>query len=345
MAKRDPVASLVKLIYVILAIVLIIFVLPKAVSCLLPFIIAWVISLIIKPVCTLFQKLRINRTLSVLLAMLLVLAVICGILYSVSAAVIREIKTFSEMFSDTKDGIPVFVWDFINILPGGIRAKAIEIASSSFEDIPDLIYPAIKTALPKLGGAAGKLPSAFVFTVILLMAIYFMSSDKDGLREEIKKLLPDDKVESLRHIREVLSKACGGYVKAQLIIMCVVFVILITGFGLLKVELAILLAFAISLVDAIPVLGTGIILNPWALVCLIQGDYIRALGLVCLYLIVVVVRHILEPRVLSGQLGIHPIITLVSMYSGLKLIGVIGMIIGPLIALIIISFFRAKKEV
>ena len=324
---------------------LVIFVLPKAVSCLLPFIIAWVISLIIKPVSALFQKLRINRTVSVLLAMLLVLAVICGILYSVSAAVIREIKTFSEMFSDTKDGIPVFVWDFINILPEGIRAQAIEIASSSFEDIPDLIYPAIKTALPKLGGAAGKLPSAFVFTVIMLMAIYFMSCDKGGLREEIKKVLPDDKIASLRHMREVLGRACGGYVKAQLIIMCVVFVILITGFGLLKVELAILLAFAISLVDAIPVLGTGIILNPWALVCLIQGDYIRALGLVCLYCIVIVIRHILEPRVLSGQLGMHPIITLVSMYSGLKLIGVIGMIIGPLIALIIISFVKAKKEV
>lgn len=345
MTKRDPVASLVKLIYVILAVVLVIFVLPKAVSCLLPFIIAWVISLIIKPVCALFQKLRINRTLSVLLAMLLVLAVICGILYWVSASVIREIKTFSDMFSDTKDGIPVFVWDFVNILPDGIRARTIEMASSLFEDIPDLIYPAIKTAISKLGGAAGKIPSAFVFTVIMLMAIYFMCCDKEGLKEEIKKFLPDDKLDSLRRIREVFSKACGGYIKAQLIIMCVVFVILITGFGLLKVELAILLAFAISLVDAIPVLGTGIILNPWALVCLIQGDYIRALGLVCLYLIVVVVRHILEPRVLSGQLGMHPIITLVSMYSGLKLIGVIGMIIGPLIALIIISFIKAKKEV
>lgn len=345
MTKREPLQSLVKLIYVILAVVLVIFVLPKAVSCLLPFIIAWVISLIIKPVSALFQKMRIHRTLSVLLAMLLVLAVICGILYSVSAAVIREIKTFSAMFSDTKDGIPVFVWDFINILPEGIRASAVEIASSSFEDLPDLIYPAIKTALPKLGGAAGKLPSAFIFTIILLMAIYFMSTDSNGLKEEVKRFLPQERIESLRHMKEVLFKACGGYVRAQLIIMCVVFIILVTGFGLLRVELAILLALAISFVDAIPVLGTGIILNPWALVCLLQGDYIRALGLVGLYCIVVLVRHILEPRVLSGQLGMHPIITLVSMYSGLKLIGIIGMIIGPVIALLVISFVKAKKEV
>lgn len=342
--NKDPLNSLVKLVYIILAIVLVIFVLPRAVSCLLPFLIAWIISLIIKPVADLFQKFRINRTISVIVSMLLVLAVICMVIYSLSAVVIREIRTFTEMFSNLRDGIPVFVWDFIDVLPEAFRSKAAEIASDTFADFGELILPALKTALPKLGGAAGKLPGAFVFTVILLMAIYFMSTDNGSLKEEITKFLPDEKVNSLRNTRSVLKKAFGGYVKAQLIIMCVVFGILVTGFWIMGVELALLLALAISLLDAIPVLGTGMILNPWAVVCLLQGDYARAIGLVTLYGVVLLVRHFLEPRVLSGQLGIHPIITLASMYTGLKLIGVTGMIIGPLIVLIVINYLKMKKE-
>jgi len=344
MITKDPLTSLVRLLYAILAVIVIIFVLPKAVSCILPFLFAWIIALLIKPVVKLFEKLHINRRFAVIIAMLLVLGIICGVLYGVSAVLVREIKTFSDMFADTKDGIPMFMWDIINALPKGIRASVSEVVRASYLDIPELIYPALKTALPKLGGAAGKLPSALVFTVVLLMTIYFLSYDGKGFRTEIKKFIPENKIQKLRHIREILSKACGGYIKAQLIIMTVVFVILVTGFIILDVKLSLLLAFAISILDAIPVLGTGMILNPWAFFCLIQGDIPRAIGLVSLYGIVLVVRHFLEPRVLSGQLGIHPIITLVSMYAGLKLIGVIGMILGPLAALIIINLIKAQNE-
>lgn len=344
MITKDPLTSLVRLLYALLAVIIIIFVLPKAVSCLLPFLCAWIAALIIKPVVRLMENLRINRRLAVIIAMLLVLGIIFGVLYGVSAAVVKELKTFTDMFADTKEGIPMFIWDIINAFPQGVRAAVTELVKTNFTDIPELIYPAIKTALPKLGGAAGKLPSALVFTVVFLMTVYFLSYDSKGFRTEIKRFIPKDKIDKLRHVRKILGKACGGYIKAQLIIMTVVFAILLTGFIILDVELSFLLALAISILDAIPVLGTGMILNPWAFICLIQGNVSRALGLVCLYGIVLVVRHFIEPKVLSGQLGIHPIITLASMYAGLKLIGVIGMILGPLAALIIINLIKVQNE-
>lgn len=338
---KDSLSSLVKLLYAIFAIVAIIFVLPKAVSCLLPFFFAWIISMIIKPLSSVLEKIVHNKRVSVLVSMLVVLGIIFVVLYNLSKAIVDEIQVIYEMFSDTKDGIPVFIWDILESLPRNLKDTLTTAVVNS--DIKEIAYPAIQSALPKIGGAATKIPSAFVFTVILLLATYFMSYDEKGLKEELKKFIPERGIEKMRKIRRIFSLAIGGYVKAQLIIMCMVFTILLVGFVILDVKLALLLAFVISLIDAIPVLGTGMVLNPLAVVYLIQGDYVRAVGFVCLYVVVLLLRNFVEPKVLSGQLGIHPIITLVSMYAGLKLIGVIGMIIGPVLAIIIINFLKTEK--
>ena len=338
---KDSLSSLVKLLYAIFAIVVIIFVLPKAVSCLLPFFFAWIISMIIKPLSTVLEKIVRNKRVSVLVSMLVVLGIIFVVLYNLSKAIVDEIQVIYEMFSDTKDGIPVFIWDILESLPRNLKDTLTTAVVNS--DIKEIAYPAIQSALPKIGGAATKIPSAFVFTVILLLATYFMSYDEKGLKEELKKFIPERGIEKMRKIRRIFSLAIGGYVKAQLIIMCMVFTILLVGFVILDVKLALLLAFIISLIDAIPVLGTGMVLNPLAVVYLIQGDYVRAVGFVCLYVVVLLLRNFVEPKVLSGQLGIHPIITLVSMYAGLKLIGIMGMIIGPVLAIIIINFLKAEK--
>lgn len=343
-SESKPLEKLVRLLYVSMAVLAVIFVLPKAVGCLLPFFFAWIIALIIKPFVNLFERLHINKRIAVILSMLLVLFVLSGVVYFVSKAAVGEIRTFAQMLGDTRDGIPMFVWDVVNALPKGFQNVIMEFIESSDINFSELVLPAITSALPKLGGAAGKLPSIFIFTVVFLMAIYFISYDEKGLRQELKKFISPTIIEHMRKIRKVIGTAFGGYVKAQLIIMWVVFTILLMGFVILDVKLALLLAFVISLLDAIPVLGTGMILNPMAVVYLIQGDYVRAVGFVCMYVIVLLVRNFIEPRVLSGQLGIHPIITLVSMYAGLKLIGVIGMIIGPLTALVVINFIKMNKE-
>ncbi len=341
--SNDALTNLVRLVYALLIILAVIIVLPKAVTCLFPFLLAWIISLIIRPIAEVLEKFHIHKRIGVLISMLIVLAGLCFVVYFVSKAVIGEVQTITGMFSDTRDGLPVFIWDIIDAFPEKVRNLILPLTEGYNFDVEDLIFPALRSALPKLGGAAGKLPSALIFTVVFIMSIYFMSYDEKGLREEIKKFVSPAIIDKLRRIRKIFSTAFSGYIKAQLIIMAVVFVVLLTGFAVMKVEFSILLAFVISLVDAIPVLGTGLVLNPMAFIYLIQGDYFRAIGFVSLYVVVLVLRHFIEPRVLSGQLGMHPIITLVSMYMGFKLIGVSGMIIGPLLALIVISFLNAER--
>ena len=336
--------KLTKLLYVALAIVAITFVLPKVVPCLLPFFFAWIISLIIKPFVSFFERLKIHKRIAVILSMFLVLGILSAVIYYLSKLVVAEVRDFVEMFSDTKDGIPVFVWEFIESLPKSLQSSAHGFLEKYKGNTGELVMPAISTALPKLGGIAGEVPGAFVFTIVFVLTIYFFSYDEKGLKEELKKFLPQNTIAILKKMRNVMGVAVGGYVKAQMIIMVVVFAILLTGFLILDVKFALLLAFVISLLDAIPVLGTGMVLNPMAVVSLIQGDYVCALGFVGMYVIVLLVRNFMEPRVLSVQLGLHPIITLLSMYAGFKLIGVIGMLMGPVIALMVISFVKMNRE-
>ena len=126
--------------------------------------------------------------------------------------------------------------------------------------------------------------------------------------------------------------------------MSIVFCILLTGFLVLDVEFSLLLALVISVWDAIPILGSGIILNPWAIINLLQGNYFQAAGFFCLYLIILFTRQLLEPKILSGQLGMHPIFTLAAIYVGLKSIGISGMIFGPIILILCINVLKINSE-
>ncbi len=343
--KKDSLKSLLKIVLVMLVIIIATFALPKIVSCILPFVFAWVVSLIIKPVIKLLEKMHINRRIAVIISMLLVIFVMASVLYGISVVAIREIKEVAKMFKDTHNGIPVFVWDVIDVLPKTMQSITVKTIDSFIKDSSGLISSAVQSVLPQIGGMAGKLPGAFVFFIVFIIAIYFLSFDPKGIKEEIKNLVSKEKYRYLRSLKQSFSKACGGYIRAQLIIMAVVFCILLIGFLIMDVKFALLLALIISIIDAIPVLGTGIILNPWAVVCLLQGNYTQAIFLVCLYGVILLTRQFIEPRILSGQLGIHPLITLIAMYAGLKLVGIVGMILGPLVALVVINFVKINSQI
>jgi sporulation integral membrane protein YtvI len=126
-----------------------------------------------------------------------------------------------------------------------------------------------------------------------------------------------------------------GYLKAYLLLFLLTFSELFLGFSILRVEYALLLALLVSLVDLLPVLGVGIVLVPWSIVMLLQRDYRLGAGLLILYGTVLLVRQIMEPRLVGKSLGLHPLITLFASYAGWRLFGVLGMLLGPVLALAI----------
>ena len=172
---------------------------------------------------------------------------------------------------------------------------------------------------------AKSLPNVVIFTIIMLLATYSICSDRERMRKFFKNALPKSALRRFTYIKNDLLKACGGYLKAQGILMCVTFVVMLIGLTILGVDASTLMAFIIAVVDVIPVLGTGTVLLPWAVLSLISGKYFFALGLGIIYAVSFLIRRLAEPKIVSQQLGLHPLVTLISVYVGLRSIGVFGM--------------------
>lgn len=150
------------------------------------------------------------------------------------------------------------------------------------------------------------------------------------------------------HIKEI-SKNLGGYLKAEAILILVSFVISVIGlygfkfFGM-NVRYPLLIALAIGFVDALPILGSGSVMVPWAIISALNGDIKLGIAVIVLWIIMSVVRQFLEPKIVSGKIGIHPIFTLIAMYTGYKVIGVMGMLVGPIVLIILKSVFANILE-
>ena len=139
-----------------------------------------------------------------------------------------------------------------------------------------------------------------------------------------------------------LKKALFGFLKAQLTLISITTVIILIGLLILRVDYAITIALVTGLVDILPYLGTGLIFVPWIIYELITGNINFAIGLGVLYIIVLVQRQIMEPKVLSSNIGMDPLATLISLFVGFKLIGFLGLIIGPVTLVILTTLHKAN---
>lgn len=134
-----------------------------------------------------------------------------------------------------------------------------------------------------------------------------------------------------------------GYFKARLIIMIIVFGMLGIGLTIIESPLPYLMAFIIASLDILPLLGAGIVMIPWGIISYIWGNKDLGLGLLILYVIVTIAKQFIEPKVLGDQIGIRPIYTFIATILGSLIFGPIGLILGPILAVVINSIIKAKS--
>lgn len=184
-------------------------------------------------------------------------------------------------------------------------------------------------------GLASALPAAALFLFTTVLATYFTSAGRpallDGLRPPPSPAVADTAGPGWPG---GLREALGGWLKAQGLLMLITFGELAAGFLLLRVELSLLLAGLVALVDALPVFGTGTVLLPWAVLALLGGDVRMSVGLLVLYSVISLVRSLLEPRLVGARVGLPPLAALVCMYVGFQALGVLGMLLAPLAAVL-----------
>lgn len=189
-------------------------------------------------------------------------------------------------------------------------------------------------AVPALAASVIKaLPSILLSFAVAMISSFYFALDRDRITGFIASAVPKKWRLSLPELRRRAGKTAAGYVKAYLLILLITFCELFVGFSILGIDYAFLIAAAVAVIDILPVLGVGTVLIPWVAIEFVSGNIRLGVGLLILFAVIEIVRQFIEPRIVGGTLGIHPLVTLAAMYIGFALFGVGGMFIGPIIAL------------
>ena len=321
-----------------------IYLLPRVIILFLPFVTAYIISGIASPLVKLFDRAHFPRALSAVVAILLVAAILFSIVGVIVYKVASEIYGFCMNAPELYDKILASLNSLPDLLPfdiSGVMNNFGEDIGAAVASISSSVVGALtKTTI----NSAKNVPTILIGVVFSILASYFIISDKEKIKSGIKSLLGSRLSTRLSIVKHDLFSALFAYVKAQGILMCITFCELFAGLSVLRVRFSFLIAILIAILDAIPVFGTGTVLLPWAVISLLTGSYYMTIGLLLLYGVCLTVRQFLEPKIISVQIGVHPLITLMAMYVGFRLFGVFGMILAPVIALLVRNFVVRIRE-
>lgn len=191
------------------------------------------------------------------------------------------------------------------------------------------------------GNAAGKIPSLLISFLFVLLFAYFFTAQSERVQDFIKIIVPEETRRQLQLIGKKMKFAVGGYFRAQFKIMFIVFVILTAGLLVLRVPYAVLAAAGIAVLDFLPMLGTGTILIPWAVLWALSGKLSSAAGLVILYAVTQVTRQLIQPKMVGDSIGMDAMTTLIFLFIGYRMAGLIGMIVAIPSGLILIQLYEA----
>ena len=311
----------------------------------MPFLIAFIIASLIEPIIRFVKKYtKFQRKTSAIIVLATFSIIIIGMIVWGTTVLISESSELLRSLNIYTDKIYNLFQSFmenINFEKFNIPPEVTQLLQNSTEDLLSVVSNWIKEFLNSIIQLITSLPTIGIYIVITLLATYFICADRLYILDQIEHHFPKKWVKKLTmHLKQLLS-SLGNYLKAEAILVIIAFFQVLIGLFILQkmgmnVEYPLLAAIGIGFVDALPILGSGTVLIPWAIISAINGDIKLAIGLLIIFAILSVVRQFLEPKVVSKKIGIHPIFTLIAMYTGFKAIGIIGLLIGP-IAIIIIK--------
>lgn len=337
------------LLVAVLTIVMIFYFAPKILVFFMPFVVGYIISAIANPPVRFLEKhLKIVRKHSSAIIIIGVLAVVILLLYLAVVKIGEEVvhlisnlpeiyESLSVEFAAIGDNLQVFAAR----LPEDMQTSIANVTSDLSSYISDLVHAAGAPTFEAAGNFAKNVPGTLIAIIMCILSAYFFTADRDKIATGLKEHMPGGVLDRVLFVIGDLKRVVGGYFKAQLKIMVVVYVILVVGLLILKVDYALLVGFLIAFLDMLPFFGTGTVLGPWAIIKLLSGDYKMAIALIVLYAVTQIVRQVIQPKIVGDSIGMNPLATLFFMYIGYKLSGVIGMIVAVPVGMIIINLYKA----
>ncbi|WP_456279114.1 sporulation integral membrane protein YtvI [Bacillus sp. AK128] len=323
-----------KFAVILLLLILAIYLLPKSV----PIILGLITAIMFEPLVLFLQKRwKVKKVLSVVIVFILFLSVTGFLGYLVFAQLVEQFLYFSKNLPFLLAKLNVIIALYMNqweVFSATVPKDVIDAIEGSFRSLEDSILSATSTITQSILLFVTTIPELLIEILVYLIAFFLFSLDLRKLKIQILSFFSDETRDKFLLMYHQLNKAGIGFLKAQLLFSLLTFVLAYFGLLLLNVEYTILLSIVIVFVDILPVLGTGSVLVPYAVYCFMTNQQDTGIGLLILFLVITVVRRVIEPKVYSTNMGISPIASLVSMYLGFQVLGFIGLILGPVVVII-----------
>lgn len=314
----------------------------------MPFLIAFIISLIIEPsIKFIMKKTKFTRRTSSIIIFFLVSAIILGILSWIIITLFSEASSLLQSLNEYVDKASIQLQNIIqrfNFDSIKLSGEVLNIFQESGDGFLQKASNWLRDGLNEVINIITKIPEIAICVGITILALYFICVDKIYILDQIEYHLPKLWVKKLSNHAKDLIQTLGGYLKAEATLVLVSFFISLIGLYILyflkfNIPYPLLMALFIGFVDALPILGSGTIMIPWAIISAINGDISLGIAIITLLIIMSIIRQFLEPKLVSKNIGVHPIFTLIAMYTGFKITGLIGLLVGPIILIIIKNIF------
>ncbi len=303
-----------------------------------PFILAFLTAMALEPVIRkLVNKYNFVRGFAAALCTAIALTLIIGIITFASGRAIYELTAFLKTLPNMLARIPSIGASLEGILTEYIAGAPKEVQDYLFsaidgfgEKILELPAELSGKLLGFFSSVAAAAPKIVLFAVTYAIGVFFMSCYYREITTFILRQIPPRLQSEVCVLKRDLFSTLLKWLKAQISLMCITFLELTAAFFIIKIDYPALLALLVALIDALPILGVGTVLIPWALIELIYGHTVFAFSLIIIYAVVALVRSLLEPKFVGAQIGLNPVITLMAMYVGFCSIGILGMILFPI---------------
>lgn len=314
----------------------------------LPFLIASIVAMTIEPVIKYVSKRsRISRKILVGILVFLVYGILGILTVLVCLRLIGESGRLINMLPDIYDKANLtFKNSFdkfkeaYNVLPDTISQRLYDVGVGLLGKVTDFTTGFLNSIFDFIKF----IPTIMIYTCVTVLATYFIAADKNVLVSKFKDYLPDKWFDTLSSILNRTFKSLADYVKAQLILAGVTFVGSVVAFIVIGEQYPFTISLLMGFLDILPILGIGSAFVPWAIYSAATGNIAHCITLIIVYIILLSIRQVIEPKVVSSSLGIKPIVTLFSMFVGFKVFGFLGLIFGPIIAIILKDVFTIVLE-
>lgn len=362
-------SAIINVLYFAMIIAIGLFIIRYALGVCLPFAIAFVFAAILqKPKNFLVKKTFLKNGAASGVCVILTIVIVVTLAALIGVRAFEEIRDFVKYIM-TKlqsadvvvDNIEAWLTNLINMLPEFIKNTVSESVAEFFTSVREYIAGESSKLTEQIGSGlsskfslswitgplsgvistAKQLPSVFVAVLISIIACCFMTSEFDGIKLFIKNQFPEHRRADLSRAKVLLTSSLGKMAKAYVLIMFITFVEVAVGLTVLKIlklyqsSYIVMVAAGTAIVDILPIFGTGTVMIPWAAYSLITGDFGFGIGLIIIYIVISIVRQIIEPKLVAGQLGLSPIVTVIALYLGLKVFGVLGMFVTPILIIML----------